>query len=79
MNKKVWAIAIALDLFDFIIGWIPIAGDVIDVVGMFAMFPFIGTYALIDLVELIPFADFLPINIVAVYLASHDMLGLGRR
>ena len=54
-------IGMALDLFDyFVVGFIPIIGDIIDIFGMVIFYKYIGIVALAGAVELIPLADILP-------------------
>jgi len=59
-------IALMMDGFDFIVGWIPLAGDIIDVIGIVFLFPLIGKYALVGGAEFVPFLDFLPFFSFAV-------------
>lgn len=52
---------IALDAFDwFVVGFIPILGDVVDVAGIAIFYRYVGVTALGGAVELIPLADVLP-------------------
>lgn len=64
--------AVVLDIADFIVGWIPIAGDALDLVGIIIIFLFVGKAALLGAVEFIPFADFLPMFTLAVLLAVRE-------
>jgi len=79
MNKKIalaLVIAVFLDLADFVVGWIPIAGDVLDIIGIAVLFPLIGYYALLPVVEFVPFiGDFIPTFTVAVVLAKMKYKG----
>ena len=59
-------IALMMDGLDFIGGFLPIVGDIADVIGIVCLFPLIGKYALVSGVELIPFLDFLPFFTVSV-------------
>jgi hypothetical protein len=68
-------IALCLDLFDYTVGWIPIAGDVVDIIGIAILLPFIGAYALLGTFELVPFiGDLSPTFLVAVALSRTRML-----
>jgi hypothetical protein len=69
-RKLALMIAILLDAFDFILGWIPIAGDVLDAVGLVVLLVLVGPTALISLGEFIPFVDFLPLHTVGVLLSK---------
>ena len=58
-------IGLALDMFDWIgIGMIPILGDVVDVVATFYWMSKLGPIGAFEAIELIPFADILPTNIM---------------
>lgn len=63
-------IAIVFDLADYVAGWIPIAGDILDIAGIIVLLPLIGKYALLPIIEFIPLGDFLPTFIAAVCLAK---------
>lgn len=67
-------IAIILDLADYLVGWIPIAGDFLDLAGIIILLPLIGKYAILPVVEFIPIiGDFLPTFIVsAVFYAKTE-------
>ena len=69
-RKFALVIAILLDLFDFSLGWIPIAGDVLDAFGFIVLLVLVGPTALISLGEFIPFVDFLPLHTIGVLLAK---------
>ena len=71
--KRAYIIAAILDGIDFIGGFIPGLGDVADVFGILLLFPMIGKYALINVVEFIPGADFLPTYLASVYMAQHGI------
>lgn len=76
MNMKFWlalVIAIGLDIADFFGGWIPIVGDVLDVVGVGILLFLIGSAALLGALELIPLVDFLPMFTGAVFLSRFPM------
>lgn len=65
--------ALLLDAADYTIGWIPIAGDLLDVVGILVLLAFIGKYALLGLIEFVPFiGDFLPAFTTSVVLARME-------
>jgi len=53
-------IGISLDLLDFTIGWIPFLGDIFDILGAIYFYTQIKYVAIIGLIELIPFMDFVP-------------------
>ena len=78
MVERVWIIALVLDILDFAVGWIPGVAEVVDFVGVLILYRYIHFYALIDLAEIIPVVNMLPLKLVSVYLWKHDMLGLGR-
>ena len=59
-------IALMLDGLDFLGGFLPIIGDVADVMGIVFLFPLIGKYALVGGAEFVPFLDFLPFFSFAV-------------
>ena len=60
------------DLFDWVVvGSIPLLGDVVDIIATAFWYMRLGPLGLVDAVELIPFADVLPTNIVLGYLADH--------
>lgn len=63
-------IAVFLDLIDYgLVGLIPFIGDFIDIIGIVLLFPFIGFYALLGVVEFVPFVgDILPSFTAAVIL-----------
>ena len=72
MNKKhviALIIAVLVDIVDYGVGWIPIAGDLLDILGIVLLLPLIGKYALIPVIEFIPFVDFVPTFTIAVILA----------
>lgn len=62
-------IAVCLDVSDFLGGFLPVIGDLLDIVGMLILLPLCGVWALLPMWELIPFLDFLPFFIAAVVLA----------
>ena len=68
--KKAYIIAGILDALDYIGGFIPIAGDVLDFIGMLLLYPMIGNYALINLAEFIPSVDLIPTFLISVYMAQ---------
>ena len=75
MNWKIalaFIIALLLDLTDYmVIGIIPFAGDLLDIVGIILLFPLIGWYALIPVVEFVPIiGDLTPSFVIAVLLAK---------
>lgn len=53
-------IAVASDILDYLGGFIPIIGDVLDLLTTAILFPYLGRRSAIGLVELVPGADFLP-------------------
>lgn len=63
--------AIVIDAVDYVGGFIPILGDIIDLIGVvvFAVSG-MGVVSGIGLLELIPFADFLPLHVIAVLIAK---------
>ena len=69
-RKFALVIAILLDLFDFSFGWIPVAGDLVDGLGLIVLLVLVGPTALIGLGEFIPFVDFLPLHTIGVLLAK---------
>lgn len=63
-------IAVIADIADIIfLAWLPIVGDILDVMALALLFLLIGKAAVIGLVELVPFADFLPMHSVAVIMS----------
>ncbi len=64
MEKKwiiAFLVAIINDTLDyFVVGSIPVAGDVIDIVSTLILFPIIKTKSIPTLIELIPGADIIP-------------------
>lgn len=57
-------VGLGLDVLDWmIVGAIPVAGDVLDVVATLIWWRVAGTIGLVDLVELVPGADMLPTNL----------------
>jgi len=79
MNSKfvlALLLALALDAVDYTVGWIPIAGDILDVFGVIVLLPLIGVYALIGVVELFPIiGDLLPVFTGAVLASRTKLLG----
>lgn len=66
-------IAVLLDLIDYSIGWIPVAGDLLDIMGIIILLALIGKYAIISVVEFIPFiGDLLPAFTASVVLARME-------
>ena len=53
-------LALMMDALDFLGGFLPVVGDVADIIGSVFLFPLIGKYALLGGAEFIPFLDFLP-------------------
>ena len=53
-------LALMMDALDFLGGFLPVVGDVADIIGIVFLFPLIGKYALLGGAEFIPFLDFLP-------------------
>lgn len=47
-------VAVGLDAFDFVGGFVPIFGDIVDAVGIMILFLLIGPIAFVGVVELIP-------------------------
>ena len=71
MNRNIkfllaMAVALMMDGLDFIGGFLPIIGDVADIIGIVFLFPLIGKYALLGGAEFVPFLDFLPFFSFAV-------------
>ena len=63
-------IAMFLDVADILFfAWLPVVGDVLDVIGVGILLVLIGPYALIGAAELIPFVDVLPLHTAAVVFA----------
>ena len=65
MNKTVKFVtalflALIMDALDFVGGFLPVVGDVADIIGIVFLFPLIGKFALLGGAEFIPFIDFLP-------------------
>jgi len=63
-------IALTLDGLDFIGGFIPIAGDILDIIGFLVLLPLIGKYSIFTLAELLPVVvtDLFPTFTVSVLL-----------
>lgn len=79
LNLKFWlAVAIAgfLDMVDYLlVGLIPVAGDILDIIGVVVLFPLIGPYSFIGFTELIPvLGDLVPSFLVAVFLSRTNLL-----
>lgn len=60
-----WAIllgiAVVSDLLDYaLVGSIPFAGDILDLLTVSILFPYVGIESSVGLIELVPGADFLP-------------------
>ena len=53
-------LALIMDALDFLGGFLPVVGDVADLIGIVFLYPLIGKYALLGGAEFIPFIDFLP-------------------
>lgn len=70
-------IALVLDAIDFfLVGAIPLLGDVVDIFGIIVLYLFVGKAALIGLFELIPIVgDLFPSFVTATVLS----LALGRK
>ncbi|NVM21656.1 MAG: hypothetical protein HWN68_07745 [Desulfobacterales bacterium] len=68
-------LALVLDGVDFVGGFIPILGDVIDMFGIIILFSLIGVYALIGVAEFVPLVDFLPLFVGSVIAWKMDVLG----
>jgi len=63
-------IAMFLDVADILFfAWLPLVGDVLDVIGVGMLLVLMGPYALIGALELVPFLDFLPLHMAAVVFA----------
>ena len=79
-SKFYLALVIAgiLDLVDYgLVGLIPVAGDVLDIIGIVLLYPLIGKYALIGAVEFVPIVgDLLPTFIASVIMAKAKILKL---
>jgi len=56
----VFVLTIVLDIVDYFGGFIPVVGDVLDIMGVILLWYFIGLIGIFALVELIPLVDFLP-------------------
>ena len=56
-------IGVMFDLLDFTFGWIPLLGDMLDVLAMIYWYMQVGLPGILAGVELIPLADILPINV----------------
>lgn len=71
-----FVIAIFLDIADIVaFAWIPIVGDVLDVIGLIVLLILVRKPAiLLSATELIPFADPLPMHTVAVALSQRGFL-----
>lgn len=54
------AIAVISDVLDYFGAGLPIVGDVLDLLTVGLLFPYIGVPTSIGLIELVPGADFLP-------------------
>jgi len=69
-------IALVLDVTDWlIVGCIPIAGDLLDLIGIAVLYPLIGPYAFVGAFEFIPLiGDLAPSFLVAVFLSRTDLL-----
>jgi hypothetical protein len=69
--RKLLAIflSLILDAIDFIGGFIPIAGDFIDLIGIGLLYYLTGDLVMLSgLIELVPFADFIPtFTIASIY------------
>ena len=64
MNKNFWVafiVALVLDGLDYVGGWLPIVGDVLDVFGVIVLYKLIGPVAVLGIAELVPALDFLPV------------------
>jgi len=75
-RTKFWiavVIALGLDIVDFFGAWIPIIGDVLDIVGVGILFYLTGPTALLGLLELIPLVDFLPTFTAAIFLSRFSI------
>ncbi len=73
MIKNFWValiIALVLDAIDYVVGWIPILGDALDVFGIVVLYMMIGPIAILGAAELIPALDFLPIFTGTVVLSK---------
>jgi len=73
-----YAVAVFFDMLDYVafyITMLPGVGDLIDFVALIALTPLIGKYALLNVAEFIPGADFIPTNTIAVVMAQREMLG----
>ena len=57
----VLVLALFLDGLDYLGGFLPLVGDLLDIFGIIILFPLIGKYALLGAAELIPTLDFLPL------------------
>ena len=80
MNPKIilaFIIAIFLDITDIVaFAWLPVVGDVLDLFGIGILFLLTRSPVVaIAVLELVPFADFLPIHTVAVALSQRKWLG----
>jgi len=54
-------IAVVSDLLDYaLVGSVPFAGDVLDLLTVGVLFPYVGIESGLGLIELVPGADFLP-------------------
>jgi len=74
VNFKFWIaliLALGLDALDYlVVGLFPFAGDIVDVLGIIMLYPFIGVYAFIGVLELVPvIGDLLPTFTGAVLLS----------
>lgn len=59
--------AIVLDLLDYVGGWLPVVGDVLDLFGVVMLLVLLrNPVALVAAAEFIPLVDFLPMFTVAV-------------
>lgn len=67
-------LAFILDVADLFGGFIPIAGDILDVVGILLLYPLIGVYALLASAEFIPMVDLLPTFLWSVFAWKMDIL-----
>jgi len=63
-------VALVLDAVDYVVGWIPIFGDVLDVFGVVILYKLIGPVAVLGIAELVPALDFLPIFTGAVVISK---------